>query len=375
MAKKSCKTTLLGCLSILPDPRQDMNKLHLLLDILVIAVCAAVAGAEGWNEVEEFGRTREAWLKRFLSLPHGIPSHDTFRDVFLRLDPTAFSEAFMTWTRGVHRKTNGTIAIDGKTVRRSGGSHGSRHPLHLVSAWATEAGVCLGQVATSEKSNEITAIPTLLQMLELKGCLITIDAMGTQCEIAKRITAQCGDYILPAKENQPNLHDQIRDFFTTAEKMNFQDVEFSTVKTVEKDHGRVETRTYHLVRDLEWFDQKERWANIAAIGRVVAERRVNGKTSVESRYFITSWKGDIHRFADAVRRHWGIENSLHWVLDVVFDEDHCRKRILNSPENFAIVRKFALALLKRDTTSKGSIRGKRYRATLDTDYLEKVILG
>ena len=367
---------LIASLSIVPDPRQDINKKHLLIDILVITLCAVVAGAEGWNEIESFGREKESVFRKFLALPHGIPSHDIFRDVFLRMDPQPFGKAFLQWVQGIQLETNGRfVAIDGKTLRRTLDRATSRAPFHLVNAWATENGLALGHVAVDGKSNEITAIPKLLDVLCIEGCTITIDAMGCQTKIADLITKRKGDYILSLKENQKGLFQDVKDFFQISEETGFDGIEYETFETIEKDHGRIETRTYYLSQDISTLDPKHHWPNLGSLGMVRETRQVNGKKSVDRRYFITSHKSDVRLFAKGVRGHWGIENKLHWVLDVTFHEDLCRKRKDASAINFAWIRKMAINLLRKDTSRKDSLRRKRLIAAWNTEYLLKVVFG
>jgi len=357
----------------LPDPRDDMNKKHHASDIVAITICAVISGADGWNEIERFAQNRHKWFSTFLLLPNGIPSHDTFRRFFLLLDPDMFARRFVSWTKKVAKVTHGeVVAIDGKTLRRT--HDGDQGPLHMISAWATEAGMSLGQVPESAKSNEITAIPKLLETLSIEGCLITIDAMGCQKEIAKKIVSMKADYILALKGNQRSLHEQVLEFFAYCVKENFRDMDFEKVRTIEKDHGRTEERTYYLVSDIDWLDGRKKWSGLKSIGMVISKVKQKGKTTIEQRYYITTLDiKEIKDFAKGVRSHWGIENSLHWVLDVNFREDHSRKRKDNSAKNFSFVVKIALNLLKREKTLKTSIKGKRLEAAWNVEYLEKVI--
>jgi len=357
----------------LPDPRDDMNKKHHASDIVAITICAVISGADGWNEIERFAQNRHKWFSTFLLLPNGIPSHDTFRRFFLLLDPDMFARRFVSWTKKVAKVTHGeVVAIDGKTLRRT--HDGDQGPLHMISAWATEAGMSLGQVPESAKSNEITAIPKLLETLSIEGCLITIDAMGCQKEIAKKIVSMKADYILALKGNQRSLHEQVLEFFAYCVKENFRDMDFEKVRTIEKDHGRTEERTYYLVSDIDWLDGRKKWSGLKSIGMVISKVKQKGKTTIEQRYYITTLDiKEIKDFAKGVRSHWGIENSLHWVLDVNFREDHSRKRKDNSAKNFSFVVKIALNPLKREKTLKASIKGKRLEAAWNVEYLEKVI--
>jgi len=357
----------------LPDPRDDMNKKHLAADIVAMTICGVISGADGWNEIERFAINRLKWFSTFLVLPNGIPSHDTFRRFFLLLNPDMFARRFVSWTKKVAQVTKGeVVAIDGKTLRRS--HDVDQDPLHMISAWATEAGMSLGQIPESAKSNEITAIPKLLDTLSIEGCLVTIDAMGCQKEIAKKIVSMRAGYVLALKGNQGSLHEQVRDFLDYSLKENFQDVAFEKVRTMEKDHGRTEERTYYLVSDIDWLEGRKNWPGLKSVGMVVSKVKHKGKTTIERRYYITTLETkDIKDFARGVRSHWGIENSLHWVLDVNFREDHSRKRKDNSAINFSFVVKIALNLLKREKTLKASIKSKRLEAAWNVDYLEKVI--
>lgn len=362
----------------LADPRVDRTKRHQLLDIVVIAVAASVCGADNWVDIAEWGRVREAWLRTILELPNGIPSHDTFGRVFARLDGDAFVECFMTWTRALQDVTGGQIiAVDGKTLRRSYDRAAGTSAIHVVSAWGAVNGLVLGQVKTDDKSNEITAIPALLKLLDLKDCTVTIDAMGCQTKIAQQIVDQGGDYVLAVKDNQPKLHEQVRDALAFAEENGSHDVESDTFEVIEKGHGRVEKRRYTIVTEA-WFlrhiDWHERWPRLGLIGKVEAERRVGEQVSRETRYYISSLAGDARAFGRAVRCHWGIENQCHWVLDVVFDEDNSRARAGNSAQNLAVLRRLSLNLLRNEKTSKRSVNGKRLLAGWDNDYLQRVLL-
>lgn len=358
--------------SEVPDPRSEINRRHLLIDILFITLCAVLCGAKGWEEIEEFGNCRREWLAKILRLPNGIPSHDTFREVFLFLDTDKFNEAFGSWIASVIEKIPGEIiSIDGKTSRRSFSK--DRNPLHLVSAWANKNSLVLAQLKVEEKSNEITAIPKILQALDIRGCLITIDAMGCQKAIAALTVENGGDYILALKGNQGKLHEQVKDFMEISIETGFEDVEHETTHSLEKDHGRIETRKYYLINDLDWLEGRDKWKDLNSVGLVISERKVGDKTSTENRYYLCSLKAGVARFAEGVRGHWGVENSLHWVLDVCFQEDQCRKRAEKSSENFAIMRHLAVNFLKKEKTFKGSIVRKQFKAALSEEYLEKVL--
>jgi predicted transposase YbfD/YdcC len=365
---------LISYFSIIKDPRIGNHTRHKLIDIIVIAVLGTICGADTWIEMEKYGKAKEKWLSTFLELPNGIPSHDTFGRVFSLLCPSVFEQCFMAWVQDIRRLIHGeVIAIDGKTVRRSHDRTHGLKPIHLVSAWASENGLVLGQQRTEEKSNEITAIPQLLELLIVKGGIVTIDAMGCQKEIAKKILDESADYVLAVKGNQKTLHEDIQLFFDDARKSNFEGVDHSFYKTVEKSGGRIETRRYWTTPSIDWLDSKEDWAGLTQIGMVESERHQGDRVSIEQRYYITSLSGSVEEFAQAVRAHWTIENSLHWVLDVAFREDDQRMRVGYSAQNAAILRRLALNLLKQEKSSKCGIKAKRLKAGWDSSYLEKVL--
>jgi len=353
----------------------DRNKKHLLIDILTIAICAVVSGADDWVAVAEFGRSKAAWLEQYLALPNGIPSHDTFGDVFARICPKQFQACFLNWVQEVFELTGGqVIPIDGKTLRRSHDRSRGKAAIHVVSAWASANKIVLGQVKTEEKSNEITAIPELLRLLEIKGCLVTIDAMGCQTEIAAQIIDQGGDYILALKGNQGTLYEDVKSFFQDPKLQEDREMALYEEQTVDGDHGRIETRRYRCTSDIPWLDELGRWKGLQSICEVTSERQVADEVSSERRYFIASIPADPKRWTYGVRCHWGIENELHWRLDVTFREDDCRVRTGHGPENFAMLRHIAMNLISRET-SKGSFKAKRYRAALSDDYRLKVLAG
>jgi predicted transposase YbfD/YdcC len=362
----------------LSDPRSAHapHQRHELIDILVIAVCAVICGADGWEDIEEYGKAQAEWLAQVLDLPHGIPGHDTFRRVLSRLDPEELTECFIAWTGALSDLCGGDIvAIDGKTLRHSFDRAASKTAIHMVSAWANANRLVLGQVKVDDKSNEITAIPKLIKMLDLAGATVTIDAMGCQKEIAKVITDQEADYVLALKENHPTLYDEVTLFFEDGKATDFAEIDHEYHETVDGDHGRIETRRYWITSDIEWLGAKASWSNLQSIGMVESCREMGDKVESETRYFLTSVPCDGVRFAQAVRQHWGIENSLHWVLDVSFDEDACRIRKDKGAQTFSVLRHIALNLLRRESSHKRGIKARRKRAGWDRGYLLRVLTG
>jgi len=375
--KKVPVHTIFEYFASLPDPRIDRRKRHQLMDILVIAICAVICGADGWVSVAEFGKSQLAWFKKFLDLPNGIPSHDTFGRVFSLLDPEKLTECFTNWTARIAELTdNQVIAIDGKTLRRSFDTASSKGPIHMVSAWACENGLILGQVKTHEKSNEITAIPKLLDILDISGCIVTIDAMGCQKKIAKEIIERGGDYILSLKGNHGTFNEEVREFFEFAEGEKFKDIAYDYAETLEGDHGRIERRRIWSTSEIDWFAEKRSWEGLRSFGMIECERIVGEKSSVQRRYFISSLPGDnAKQFGKAVREHWHIENKLHWSLDISFREDDSRIRIGHAAANMGILRHIALNLLKKEKSVKLGIKNKRLKAGWDEDYRLKVLLA
>ena len=378
--------SLIAIFEDLPDPRVDRTKRHKLVDVVVIAICAPLCGADSWPEVELFGRCKQAWLATVLELPNGIPSHDTFNRVFARLDPNAFGACFQRWLVLVRERLSRSpeagaarrerIAIDGKTSRRTHDRKRERDPLHLVSAWAAEARLVLGQQAVDTKSNEITAIPELLKMLDVSGCIVTIDALGTQTKIAKAIVEGEGDYVLAAKGNQGTLEEDIALFFSwlEGEGARHQLATFDTHETLEpKTHGRAERRRVTVTSDVEWLRGYKRWRGLKTIAMVESWRTESGHTSQERRYYISSLEEGAERMGEIIRGHWSVENSLHWVLDIALREDDSRVRTGNGPENLAILRHMALNLLAQERSTRVGVKAKRHRAGWDNAYLLKVL--
>ena len=365
----------------LDDPRQAMNQDHLFLDILVIAICAIIAGADDWEAVADFGRAKAAWFKQFLTLANGIPSHDTFWRVFRQLDPAQFQACFLGWIQAVNCVTQQeVVAIDGKKLRRSHDKGAGRNAIHMVSAWASSAGLTLGQRKVDEKSNEITAIPALLEVLDLAGCIVTIDAMAPsghpQTEIAQAIVDKEADYLLALKANQGTLHEDVALLFDDLTQSNFTAYDYDHAKTVDKDHGRIEVRQAWTISDpalLRALRTTDRWPLLRTLVKIQAERYVGEQHSLETRYFISSLSAPAAQLLAAARTHWGIENGCHWVLDIAFREDECRLRKDHGAHNFAILRHIALNCLKQERSAKVGVKNKRLRAGWDNDYLLSVL--
>lgn len=361
----------------LPDPRVGNAKQHELLDILVIAICAIICGADSWVESELWGKANVTWLRTFLGLPNEIPSHDTFGRVFARLDPKQFRRCFVSWIRAVSKLTHRqVVAIDGKRLRRSHDRRLGKTAIDMVSAWATANRLVLGQVKTDDKSNEITAIPDLLRLLELTGCIVTIDAIGCQTAIAELIVQQGGDYLLAVKANQAQLYQEVGDLFAGCLEVNFRQVPHDYYRTVNKGHGRIEIRQCWTLADpdfLDFLSQRTAWPNLQTVVMIRAERRLGQHISIETRYYIASIENDAQLALRAARGHWGLENGLHWVLDVAFREDESRVRKDHAPENLAVLRHMALNLLKQEHTAPVGIKAKRLKAAWDRDYLLQVL--
>ena len=381
--QEQAKLSLIDHFQDLEDPRVDRRKDHDLIDVLVIAVCCLLCAGEGFNDMQEFGRAKEAWFRTFLRLRNGIPSHDTFNRVFAALDPKLFLESFLRWTESLRQAIpREIVALDGKALRRA--LNKKESPKYVVSAWAEGNGLVLGQLQVEEKSNEITALPQLLRALELAGCIVTTDAMGCQKKIAREIVEADADYVLALKGNHEIIHEEVKSFLnsTLAEKHAARPPGVAMPKTaaalqefvtVEKDHGRLETRRYYQSDQLDWLEDKPKWEGLRSVGLVESIREINGQASVERRYFLSSLELDVKTFARAVRGHWGVENKLHWVLDVCFREDQSRARAGHAAENLATLRRLALNLLKRETTKKRGIRGKQLSASWDHSYLLRLL--
>jgi len=359
------------------DPRLDRTQEHNLLDIIIIAICAVICGANHWTEVAVFGQAKESWLRTFLSLPGGIPSHDTFGRVFAKLDPTQFQTSFLNWVKASRKKLNQeVVAIDGKALRRSHDEGIGKSAIHMVSAWATKNRLVLGQRKVDEKSNEITAIPELLDSLTLAGCIITIDAMGCQTKIAQKIVTKEADYLLSLKKNQSNLYEDAEEAFAYGLETKFKTLNYDYCKTTNKGHDRIEIRECWAMPVADWSEHIrniDAWANLNTMVMIRSKRITPEKTSEHVRYFISSLTHDATQLLEIKRAHWGIENGLHWVLDVAFREDESRIRKEDGAENFAILRHIALNLLKQDKKTKVGIKGKRLKAGWDEQYLSSLL--
>lgn len=381
--QKHPKLSLIEHFQCIDDPRVERRSDHDLVDILVIAICTLLCGGETFNDMEDFGQAKYEWFKTFLRLRNGIPSHDTFNRVFAALDPDKFLDCFLRWTQSLRQAVSQEIvALDGKALRRA--LNKDQSPKYVVSAWAESNSLVLGQLKVADKSNEITALPQLLRVLELSGCIVTIDAMGCQKKIAKEITEADADYVLALKGNQETVHQEVKEFLdhTLAEKQKPRPVgaklavavmSLASLETVEKDHGRLETRRYYQSTELGWFADLSQWEGLKSVGMVESIREVDGKSTVERRYYLSSLSLNIELFARAVRSHWAVENKLHWVMDVCFREDHSRARAGYAAENLATLRRLALNLLKREKTKKRGIRGKQLNAGWDHAYLLRLL--
>lgn len=366
---------VLRMLDQVEDPRVNRTKRHSLTDMLFVTICAVLSGADGWTEVELFGETKLDWLRRFVPLANGVPSHDTFGRVFARLNPVELERCYLQWMSALAEATEGRlIAIDGKTIRRSFDKAGGKTAIHMVSAWCEANHLVLGQVATDEKSNEITAIPHLLGMLDVRGAVVTTDAMGCQKEIAAKIVEGEGHYLLQVKENHPTLHARIKETFDELTGRGIACVPCRHYEETNAGHGRIETRRIWTTDWTDWYQEREEWAGLKSFACVESVRRIGDHCSTERRYFISDLDGrDAKAMLGYARGHWGIENKVHWSLDVTFREDTLRNRLGHSAENLSRVRRLALNLLRRDKSCKVGAKGKRLRAAMETDYLLQVL--
>lgn len=359
--------SIIDYFSSVKDPRQWRNIQHKLEDIIIISIVAVICGAEGWEEIEDFGRSKEKFFKSILELPNGIPSHDTIRRVYMLLNPESFEQCFKSWTTSLSKKQKGVLAFDGKTLRGSHNRIKGESPIHIVSAWSSANGIVLGQIAVGEKSNEITAIPKLIEFLDLKDLIVTIDAMGTQTKIAESIIENGGDYILALKGNQGYLKELAESGF----KNRKADLYY---ETIEKDHGRIEVRKCYVINQIQWMDkEKDRWRGLKSIIKICSTREIQNNKTEETRYYISSLNKNAELINNSIREHWGIENKLHWSLDVTFREDESRKRAGNTAKNFTITRRIALNLLRSCDDLKISIKRKRLKAGWDEKYLKNIL--
>ena len=380
---KVASSSLVFHLSRVPDPRIDRMKDPDLVDILVIAVCTLLCAGETFNDMEDFGKAKQDWFKTFLRLRNGIPSHDTFNRVFAAIDPKEFLECFLRWTQSVRQEVaKEVVALDGKALRRA--LNKDQSAKNVVSAWAESNGLVLGQLKVADKSNEITAVPELLRVLELSGCIVTIDAMGCQKQIAREIIEADADYVLALKGNQETVHAEVKAFLDSAlaerqspravgAKLSKEAAGLAQLETVEKDHGRLETRRYYQSDQLGWFADRSKWEGLRSVGMVESIREIEGKATCERRYYLSSLPLEVGTFARAVRSHWGVENKVHWVMDVCFGEDKSRARTGYAAENLASLRRLALNMLKKETTKKRGIRGKQLNASWDHPYLLRLL--
>lgn len=367
-------STIIEEFDTLEDPRIERTKLHPLIDIVTITICAVICGADGPSDIEQYGHEKHDWLKTFLALPNGIPSHDTIGRVLARIEPTQFQSCFLRWIQTIcHLSSGEVVPIDGKTLRHSYDTELEQGAIHMVSAWAAANRLVLGQLKVAEKSNEITAIPELLDALDIAGCIVTIDALGCQKEIASRIIDKDADYILALKGNQEYLYDDVKQLFGTLMEQDRFSPALDYYETFDEGHGRSEVRRYWTTSLLDTLRTKEQWQGLQTVGMVESERSLNGETSREQRYYILSLPNNAQTFGTSVRAHWGIENAVHWVLDVAFREDMSRIRMEHGPENFALVRHIALNLLRQEMSFKGSIKTKRLKAGWNNAYLAKVL--
>lgn len=368
------RITLMDHFSELTDPRIDRTKEHKLVDIVTIALCGMICGADNWVAMEMYANSKQEWLEQFLELPNGIPSHDTIARVFARIDPSEFEKCFRNWVKEIAKLIPGeVISIDGKTLKHSGSKGIGQKAIHLVNAWANEQQLVLAQTKVNEKSNEITAIPELIKVLELSGCIVTIDAMGTQTQIAKLIQDKGADYCLALKGNHKHFHEAVVQLFNLAETQDWQEIEHNFYRTIDKGHGRTEIRRYWTMPTKELLFDKDQWIGLQSIGLVESVRKIGSDSTTSRRYYLNSFESDAQVLAHAARSHWGVENSLHWVLDVGFKEDDCPIHSENAPDNLAQLRKMSLNLLSQEKTLKVGVANKRLKAAWDNNYLTKIL--
>jgi len=362
------ETSLHKYFSKLSDPRILRNKKHLLIDIVILTIIAVICGAESWDSIELFGKSKKDFLSKILRLPNGIPSHDTINRVFSLIHRGKFEKLFTAWVKSIKNKdiSKEVIAVDGKSLRGSKDSYHEKLPIHVVNAWANSNQLVLGQLKVDGKTNEITAIPELLELLDIEGCIVTIDAMGTQKDIAETIIEEKADYILALKGNQGYLKEDVESIFNRQSPS-------TTDEIIEKGHGRIETRKCEVIDHLDFLEDKDKWKNLNSLIRIIAKREIKGKETIESRLYISSIKANAKDFNSYIRQHWGVENSLHWILDVTFKEDDQRKRNGKAAENFSLIQKIALNLLKGEDSKNISIKNKRLKAAWDNDFLLKIL--
>lgn len=369
------KQTIVDYFVDVEDPRIERTKKHQLIDVITIAICAVICGADSWVAIETYGQAKEEWLKRFLELPNGIPSHDTFARIFASINPQKFQECFLSWIKSVAVLTDGeVIAIDGKSLKHSYDKKAGNRAISMVSAWAGTNKLVLAQRKVDSKSNEITAIPELIKVLDISGCIVTIDAIGCQKEIVNLISQKDANYIIALKKNQKNLYENVELLFKEAISKRYEGFSASHYSTSESGHGREEIRNYLMLSNISnRIDPENKWKKLNSVGMIESVRTENGKTTVETRYYISSLNLDAKKFGDSVRSHWGIENSLHWILDVALNEDDCKIRKDNAPQNFAVLRHIAINLLGKEKSKKLGIKNKQFLAAMDNSYIAKVI--
>lgn len=365
------ETSIMLSFSVLPDPRKNRNQVYSLFDIITVTVLAVLCGADDWVEVNFWGEANLSWLQECGLCSNGIPSHDTFSRFFRFVDPNAFEKCFINWTQKIAKVAGGVIALDGKKICNS--ACGEEKAIHLVSAFSVENDLVLGQLATESKSNEITAFPLLIELLDLKDAIVTIDAAGCQKEIASKICEKGGDYVLALKGNQSNLHAEAENFFSQALRVTPEEADCDCYVSEEKSRGRQETREVWITSQLEWLPQKEEWEGLKSLVCLKSTRKVKDKETIEFRYYISSLPGDAWKVGHAIRSHWSVENKLHWQLDISYGEDDCKIHKDNGAENFSVIRRATLNLLKADKKTKAGIKNKRSKAGWDKDYMLQIL--